>query len=99
MSILPLLSGASISEIEQEQADQEDPRGEHGHSDTSAYPPINKTQDAAAFLFLGAFTPNARELFLHHVPAEGSAAGFYERFGFEHTGREAHGELEMRLRL
>ena len=43
--------------------------------------------------------PAARELFLHHVPAEGSAEGFYKRLGFEHTGVEAHGELEMRLAL
>jgi diamine N-acetyltransferase len=43
--------------------------------------------------------PAARELFLHHVPAEGSAEGFYERLGFEHTGALAHGELEMRLAL
>jgi diamine N-acetyltransferase len=43
--------------------------------------------------------PGARELFLHHIPAEGSAEGFYKRLGFEHTGAEAHGELEMRLAL
>jgi diamine N-acetyltransferase len=43
--------------------------------------------------------PAARELFLHHVPAEGSAEGFYKRLGFEHTGVLAHGELEMRLAL
>jgi diamine N-acetyltransferase len=43
--------------------------------------------------------PAARALFLHHVPAEGSAEGFYKRLGFEHTGVEAHGELEMRLAL
>ena len=35
----------------------------------------------------------------YYYSADGSAEGFYERFGFEHTGAEAHGELEMRLAL
>lgn len=43
--------------------------------------------------------PNARILYLHCVAADGSAGPFYEKLGFEHTGEEAHGELEMRLTL
>lgn len=43
--------------------------------------------------------PGAKDLFLHHVPGEGSAEALYRAFGFEHTGKEEHGELEMRLDL
>ena len=43
--------------------------------------------------------PNATELLTSYVPGEGSPVGFYEKLGFEHTGREVHGEPEMQLRL
>ena len=43
--------------------------------------------------------PSAVELLTSYVPGEGSAVGFYEGLGFEHTGKEIHGEAEMRLRL
>lgn len=43
--------------------------------------------------------PNATELLLSHVPGEGCPEGFYRKLGFEHTGKEEDGELEMRLLL
>ena len=43
--------------------------------------------------------PNAKQMFLHHQPGDGNAGPFYEKLGFEHTGVEEHGELEMRLEL
>jgi diamine N-acetyltransferase len=43
--------------------------------------------------------PNATELLLSYVPEAGGPQRFYESLGFVHTGREDHGELEMRLTL
>ncbi len=43
--------------------------------------------------------PNATALYLSYVPGEGSAQGFYERLGFEHTGEEDDGEYIMKLTL
>jgi len=43
--------------------------------------------------------PNATELLLSYVPKAGGPQPFYESLGFEHTGKEHDGELEMRLRL
>ena len=43
--------------------------------------------------------PNAKELFLSHVPGTGSPEGFYRRLGFEHTGEQAGDELVMKLTL
>ncbi len=43
--------------------------------------------------------PNATELLLSYVPQAGGPQPFYESLGFVHTGREEHGELEMRLTL
>ena len=43
--------------------------------------------------------PNARELLTSYVPGEDSHVGFYEKLGFEHTGKDVHGEPEMRLKL
>ncbi len=43
--------------------------------------------------------PNATELFTSYVPGEFSPEGFYLKAGFEHTGRQVHGETEMRLEL
>ena len=43
--------------------------------------------------------PNAKQLFLHHEKGDSNAGPFYEKLGFEHTGVEEHGELEMRLVL
>ena len=43
--------------------------------------------------------PNATELLTSYVPGEGSPLGFYNRNGFEHTGKEVHGDPEMRLKL
>lgn len=43
--------------------------------------------------------PNAKELFLSHVPGPGSPEGFYHRLGFEHTGEQAGEELVMKLTL
>ena len=41
--------------------------------------------------------PNAKELFLSHVPGAGSPEGFYHKLGFEHTGEKADEELVMKL--
>lgn len=43
--------------------------------------------------------PNAHELSLSYVPKAGGAGEFYRRLGFSETGKEDHGELEMRLIL
>ncbi len=43
--------------------------------------------------------PNATELFLSYVPADGGPRGFYGGLGFVDTGREDGGEREMRLAL
>jgi len=43
--------------------------------------------------------PNAKEMTLHHEIAKGNAGEFYERLGFEHTGKILNGELEMKLKL
>ena len=43
--------------------------------------------------------PNAKELFLSHVPGTGSPEGFYRKLGFEHTGEKAGEELVMKLTL
>ena len=43
--------------------------------------------------------PNAKELFLSHVPGTGSPEGFYHKLGFEHTGEQAGEELVMKLTL
>ncbi len=43
--------------------------------------------------------PDARELLVSYIPGEGSPEGFYSSFGFEHTGKEIHGETEMMLKL
>lgn len=41
--------------------------------------------------------PDATEMVLSYVPAEGSPQGFYEKLGFRDTGVEHDGELEMKL--
>ena len=43
--------------------------------------------------------PNAKELFLSHVPGPGSPEGFYRKLNFEHTGEQAGEELVMKLTL
>ena len=43
--------------------------------------------------------PNARELFLSHVPGSGSPEGFYRKLNFEHTGEQTGEELVMKLTL
>ena len=43
--------------------------------------------------------PNAKELFLSHVPGPGSPEGFYRKLGFEHTSEQAGEELVMKLTL
>ncbi len=43
--------------------------------------------------------PNAKELFLSHVPGTGSPEGFYRKLGFEHTGDQTGEELVMKLTL
>ena len=43
--------------------------------------------------------PRATELLTSYIPGEDSPKGFYLKMGFEHTGKEVHGEPEMRLRL
>ena len=43
--------------------------------------------------------PNAKELFLSHVPGPGSPEAFYRQSGFEHTGEQAGEELVMKLTL
>ena len=43
--------------------------------------------------------PNAKELFLSHVPGTGRPEGFYRKLGFEHTGEKAGKELAMKLIL
>ena len=43
--------------------------------------------------------PNAKELFLSHVPGTSSPEGFYCKLGFEHTGEKAGEELVMKLVL
>ncbi len=46
-----------------------------------------------------AANPRATELFTSYVSGEHSPEGFYLNVGFEHTGRQVHGETEMRLEL
>ncbi len=43
--------------------------------------------------------PNAGELFLSYVPADGGPRDFYAKLGFEDTGVQHGDELEMVLRL
>ncbi len=43
--------------------------------------------------------PNAKELFLSHVPGPGSPQDFYRKLGFKHTGEQAGEELVMKLIL
>ena len=43
--------------------------------------------------------PNAKELFLSHVPGTGSPESFYCKLGFEHTGEQVGDELVMKLTL
>lgn len=43
--------------------------------------------------------PEANELLLHVVEAEGGAQAFYEGLGFVSTGRHEDGELVMALKL
>ena len=43
--------------------------------------------------------PNATALYLSYVPDEGGPRDFYVGLGFEDTGKESDGELEMRLDL
>ena len=43
--------------------------------------------------------PNAKELFLSHVPGTGSPESFYCKLGFEHTGEQVGEELVMKLTL
>ena len=43
--------------------------------------------------------PNAKQLLLSYVPAEGSAAAFYTKLGFVETGEVDHGENVMKLDL
>ena len=43
--------------------------------------------------------PNAKELFLSHVPGTGSPEGFYRKLNFERTGEKAGEELVMKLTL
>lgn len=43
--------------------------------------------------------PNAKELFLSHVPGPGSPENFYLKLGFEHTGEQTGEELVMKLTL
>ena len=43
--------------------------------------------------------PNASQLLLSYVPEEGGPQKFYEGLGFEHTGHQEDGELEMRIEL
>ena len=47
----------------------------------------------------GKSRPNAKEITLHHEPSKGNAGKFYEKLGFEHTGKILNGELEMKLKL
>lgn len=43
--------------------------------------------------------PNATELLLSYVPAEGGPEPFYARYGFVNTGKQHDDELEMKLAL
>ena len=43
--------------------------------------------------------PNATELLVSCVPGNGSPCPFYQKLGFEYTGKEEDGELEMKLKL
>jgi diamine N-acetyltransferase len=43
--------------------------------------------------------PNAAEMFLTYVPVDHGPREFYASLGFEDTGIDHEGELEMRLRL
>ncbi len=43
--------------------------------------------------------PNAKEFLLSHSKADGNAGSFYEKCGFEYTGKEISDELVMRLKL
>ena len=54
---------------------------------------------AVELLLEEARADGAAEVKLSVVPGESGAAAFYERFGFEPTGVEHDGQLEMRLML
>ena len=41
--------------------------------------------------------PNATQMTTNHVTGDSNAGEFYKKLGFEHTGEEDRGELEMRL--
>lgn len=56
-------------------------------------------QRALELLLEEARADGAAEVKLSVVPGERGAMGFYERFGFEPTGIEEGGQVEMRLRL
>ena len=43
--------------------------------------------------------PNASEMFLSYVPGDHGPRAFYASLGFEDTGVEHDGEMEMRLQL
>lgn len=43
--------------------------------------------------------PSAEVLLTSYVPGEGSPEGFYRNLGFEPTGKEDDGEIELALRL
>jgi len=43
--------------------------------------------------------PNALEIYLSNVPAQGSAGPFYQKFGFIDMGEWNGNEKEMRLQL
>jgi diamine N-acetyltransferase len=43
--------------------------------------------------------PNAAEMFLTYVPVDHGPREFYASLGFEDTGIDHEGELEMRLQL
>ncbi len=41
--------------------------------------------------------PNATQIITNQVTGDINAGEFYKKLGFEHTGEEDRGELEMRL--
>lgn len=43
--------------------------------------------------------PNAKELFVTYIPEEGGPKVFYEKIGFEHTGKKHGDEVELKLEL
>ncbi len=54
-------------------------------------------QDTSTFRLLSRTRGGAPKLSV--VPGERGATAFYKRFGFEPTGVEQHGQVEMRLAL